>query len=261
MNIFRLTAGACLIASMGSVPGMIYADELNNMAERAWRWELLLPAFAQNLDAAVGMDEDWVAYISGNEIVYYPLYPATSESLYMRKLQDIQGWPDDWASIDAAAQASPGRHWYFRGDEYLVYDIDTDSIVDRIELLPSTLPANWNGGVDAALGWGPNSILLLRYGHYVLLNFEENTITDAQALSAWQGWPEAWQSVDAALDTGYPLAYFFHKGNFLPYSDEGDGSFLPGFPLAVGAAYEGTSEINSGTELPETKEPPQPDEW
>lgn len=53
-----------------------------------------------------------------------------------------RGWPSDWTNIDSAILWPNGRAYFFRGDEYLAFDIEKDTVLPGY---PATIESGWNG--------------------------------------------------------------------------------------------------------------------
>jgi len=177
----------------------------------------------------------YLKYDVGKDAVY-PGYPQTLDAKHW------PGWPSNWNSVDAAVNWGNGTAFFFRGAEYLKYDIAHDQVVTGY---PKPLdaahwpgwPAAWNSGVDAALFWGNGKVYFFKGGEYlrydIVADHVDGTYPRLLNSQSWNGWPKGWESgVDVAVNWSHGRAYFFKKNQYLryimsPYPDHVDANQLP----------------------------------
>jgi hypothetical protein len=107
--------------------------------------------------------------------------PATSQIKgvlpgYPRSLQaaqsDFKNWPPNWTSVDAAVNWGNGKVYFFRGSQYIRWDIAANQMDSNYPMSldaahwPGWPPA-WNSGIDAAINWGNNKVYFFRKGQYL----------------------------------------------------------------------------------------------
>ena len=149
-------------------------------------------------------------------------------------------WPSTFArKIDAAITFtnSPNYIWFFRGEEYIVYNLATD----QIETGPTAITAwsNWPetfiGGLDAGvagcgnyegIGW------FFKGSEYIRYNNTTNTVDGEPRpiAGAWPGWPESFTSVDCAISgvgTESDIIYFLRGDQFIAYDLAADAVVGP----------------------------------
>lgn len=145
-------------------------------------------------------------------------------------------WPVKFSTgIDAALQgtgAYEGKAWFFKGHEYLRYDI----INDRVELGIKPIAGNWRGvsgafaqGIDAAIhGLGSffGVCWFFKGGQYLRYNLATDTVEGEPRpiLGAWGGdtWPAAFaDGVDFAFygtGSNAEKIYFFRGDKYILYN-------------------------------------------
>lgn len=111
-------------------------------------------------DSAVYWGFGKVYFFYGDEYVRYDIGNDEVEAYYLppnppRKIVEAwNGWPSDWNKIDAAVNWCSGKIYFFRGSEYLRYDIS----LDRVDpTYPKPIAGNWPGvpnNLDAVLYQG-----------------------------------------------------------------------------------------------------------
>ena len=234
-TVVMLCATAAALPGAAQVPNRpaTLATAINDQPEApVWTWDALPATVARQLDATVGFGPSWVGFFSGETILVYPLYSEdTPDALVWLDLRDIDGWPVDWTGgIDASVEWNELTRLFIKGDEYVIYDMQTDRIIERSTF--QAIPETWGGHIGAAVRWDADLILLFNGREYVEYNFVENTITPPVMLD-WEGWPAHWEGIDAAMNTGFSLVYFFSQGEYLPFVlglPEGQAGFLSDYP-------------------------------
>jgi matrix metalloproteinase-14 (membrane-inserted) len=198
-----------------------------------------------------------------NQYLKFNLSPASGPvgvvAGYPRSLQspqsDFPGWPAGWWPINAAVNWGNGKVYFFRGAQYVLWDVATN----KMDKGPTALNANdwpgwpplWNSGIDAAINWGNGKVYFFRKDKYirydVALNQVDKDYPMALDSAHWSMWPADWNSgIDTAINWTSGSAYFFKNDKYLRYImspipdhvDSGypqpfDGTpFKPGWPSA-----------------------------
>jgi matrix metalloproteinase-14 (membrane-inserted) len=141
-------------------------------------------------------------------------------------------WPGAWNSgINAAVDLGNGTVYFFKGSQYLRYDIAGRRVGDGY---PRPIagnwpgfPASWTAGFDAAINWGNGKIYFFKGGEYLRYDIARDRVDDGfpRPLNAttWPHWPVAWNSgINAAVNWGNGRAYFFKGDQYLRYDISAD---------------------------------------
>lgn len=155
------------------------------------------------------------------------------------------------AGLDAAANWLNGKLFFFRGSQYVRYDIPTDTVDPGY---PLPIAGNWPGfseagfdtGVDAAVNWGNGKAFFFRGSQYVRYDIAADHVDPGYPLPIagnWPGFSEAGfgGGVDAAVNWGNGKAFFFRGGQYVRYDMAAD-SIDPGYPLPIAGNWPGFSE-------------------
>ena len=98
--------------------------------------------------------------------------------------------------------------YFFRGSEYLRYDIPSDQVDPGY---PAPILGNWPGWpvywdyVDAAINWGNGKAYFFRGSEYLRYDIASDQVDPgypAPILGNWPGWPDYWNYTDAAVRWG-----------------------------------------------------------
>ena len=143
-----------------------------------------------------------------------------------------ENWPAAWNSgINAAVDFGNGNAYFFKGAQYLRYDIPGKRVDDGY---PRPIAGNWPGfpaawtsGLDAAINWGNGKIYFFKGAQYLRYDIANDKVDDGypRPLNAgtWPHWPATWNSgVNAAVNWGNGKAYFFKGDQYLRYDIAAD---------------------------------------
>ena len=109
------------------------------------KWSDFPPQFAQGIDTGVVWNNGKAFFFRGDEYIRYDLYQNRVEPGYPQKLDSGNwlGWPEHFhQGIDAAVLWNNGKAYFFRGDEYIRYDIYQEMIDPGY---PKKIKESWPG--------------------------------------------------------------------------------------------------------------------
>ena len=130
-----------------------------------------------------------------------------------------------FSQFDAAVKWGDEVAYFFRGDEYFKYDIKSDKPVPGY---PAKIKGNWNfpagskfnDGIDAAINWGNGVVYFFRGDEYIkyrIANDRPDPGYPHKINPAWN-FPAGFSSgVDAAVNWGNGIAYFFKGDKYIKY--------------------------------------------
>lgn len=148
------------------------------------------------------------------------------------------GWPESWADgIQGAIAVSSQRAYFFRGGEYLRYDI----AADRVDQLPRPIagfwpgwPVAWNDSIDGCVNWGNGLVYFFKGANFIRYDLNQDRVTrePTQISAAWGNWPFPW---NARMNGGgvWPTgtAYLFSGSGYIRYSVAADAALGSPAPI------------------------------
>lgn len=167
---------------------------------------------------------------SGDQYLRYDVDTDVIDGDYP-KFVDDQAWPEwpgAWSDgFDAAFRWDADKAYFFRGDEYLRYNLvddmvdpDYPKLVDN-ESWPEW-PGAWSGGFDAGLRWDADKAYFFRGDEYLRYNLVDDMVDPGYPKpvndDSWPGWPSSWNGgIDAILSIDADRAIFFKDSEYLVY--------------------------------------------
>lgn len=137
------------------------------------------------------------------------------------------GWPESWwaGGIQGAVAYGPWIY-FFRGGEYLRYDLAADRVSDGY---PKAIadhwhgwPAAWRDGIDGCVGWTNGLVYFFKGSEYIRYDLTQDKVTGAPRpiASAWGKWPSGWSGARMNGGGVWPsgIAYLFSGPNYIQYS-------------------------------------------
>lgn len=172
-------------------------------------------------------------------------------------------WPDfakvGFADgIDAALNWGDGRVFFFKKNQYLAYNIASNTIVTPPTLIDSGRnPAHdWPGfaavgfgdRIDAALNWGDGRVFFFKGNMYLTYDTIKNQIIAPPLLidsgfnlpTDWIGMAAAGfaNGIDTAINWGDGRIFFFKDDRYISYAIH-PGKVIDSKPIEIGAAWPG----------------------
>lgn len=160
--------------------------------------------------------------------------------------------------IDAALNTGHGKVYFFRGGQYMRYDVVADRADDGY---PQPIANNWPGiveagfvdGIDAALNLGNGKAYFFRGNQYVRYDLAADRVDDGYPLliaGSWAGFTEAGfaDRIDSAINWGSGTVFFFRDGQYLAY-DMATERVVDGYPRPIAGNWPGLSEAGADANL------------
>jgi hemopexin len=125
-------------------------------------WPHWPSSFASGVDAAINWGDGNVYFFKGPDYLRYNIGRDRVDEDYPMKINvgTWKKWPTRFNShIDAAVNWADGRAFFFKGSEYLAYDMVHDGVMDNYPrpIAPDQWPAlagvGFTSGIGAALEW------------------------------------------------------------------------------------------------------------
>ncbi|MCX6581039.1 MAG: hemopexin repeat-containing protein [Candidatus Aminicenantes bacterium] len=123
------------------------------------------------IDTAVNWDNGKVYFFKGNRYIRYDIAADRIDPGYPKFINN-ETWPGlPWTnSIDAAVNWGNGKAYFFKGNQYVRYDIPADRTDPGYPKFINN--ENWPGlpwtyGIDAAVNWGNGKAYFFKGNQYV----------------------------------------------------------------------------------------------
>lgn len=143
------------------------------------------------------------------------------------------GWPQSWwaGGIQGAVAHGPWIY-FFRGGEYLRFDIAANRVSDGY---PKPIadywhgwPAAWANGIDGCVGWPNGLVYFFKGSEYLRYDLNQDKVTGAPRAiaSAWGSWPSSWSGARMNGGGVWPsgIAYLFSGPDYIRYSVAADAA-------------------------------------
>lgn len=190
---------------------------------------LLSPIFAQSmLDAAFSWDATSVFFIKGEQAIHY-----NDQQKIILKTQLIpEAFPGiNWTTIDAAVNVSDELVYFFKGNEFIIFN-KKKQWIETTEPRPissSIWAKSLFSQVSAGLNWSNGKAFVFHNNQYARLNKQTQQIDEHYPKTinntTWPGIP--FSTIDAAFLRG-KKAFLFSQDAFVQFdieSDKVDASF------------------------------------
>jgi hypothetical protein len=181
---------------------------------------------------------------------------ATLRTNLLDKLEniDLQAFfkplclPDPLEGIDAVALWNNGKAYFFKGENYIRYDIAADQ---ADEGYPSPIypnwPGVWAGGIDAALVYPGGKAYFFKEELYMRYDMAADHIDPGYPARIEDGWKGVWtDGIDAAVTWNNGKAYFFKGDQYIRFDIAADKAD-EGYPKDIAGNWPGiwTTGIDS----------------
>ena len=161
------------------------------------------PSTWTGVDATVNSSNNKKIYFfRGSEYLRYDRATNQVDPGYPKAIDDATwpGWPSTWTGLDATVNSGDNKAYFFRGGEYLRYDLAADQAEPGYpKAIDDTSwpgwPSTWTG-VDAAVNSGNNKAYFFRGSEYLRYDLATNRVDPGYPKAiddtSWPGWPSTW---------------------------------------------------------------------
>lgn len=160
-------------------------------ASNKGNWPGWPESFTSGIDAAVRWSDTTAYFFKGDEYISYDIANDRAHAGYPKKIKDHWGnWPSRFVSIDAAVKVSDSVAYFFKGDEYIRYNITKDRVEDGY---PLKIRGNWEGWpadflpIDGGVSWTNGCVYFFKGSNYIRYNISSDRI-DKSATPIDSGW-------------------------------------------------------------------------
>ena len=194
-----------------------YDYDVNNDATTgdAWKpaeaWSGMPPEFADGIDAAVDLGASVLYVFRDTEYVAIPFATQAVDEGYPKPIKDDDLWRGlSFDAVDAAMNWGDGKVYFFRGPDYVRYDIAARS-QDPGYPQPigggrwAGVSADWIGdGIDAAINPGTGRAYFFKGTEYVAIDWQSKSQPDGYPLSIADEWSGLSGPFDGAWTNAAP---------------------------------------------------------
>ncbi len=159
-----------------------------------------------------------------------------------------------FSSVDAVVNWGNGKAYFFKGNQYIRYDIATDR-ADQGYPQPfnaSTWPGvgNYWSSVDAVVNWGNGKAYFFKGNQYIRYDIAGNRADEGYpkyiSETTWPGVGNIWSSIDAVVNWGNGKAYMFQGNQYIRYDIAADRADA-GYPQPINAStWPGIGNVWNG---------------
>ena len=191
------------------------------------------------VDAVVEWDNGKAYFFKGGQYVRYDIRADRTDPGYPKPINH-ETWPGvPWTDgIDAAVNWGNGKAYFFKGGQYVRYDIRADRTDPGYPkpINHETWPGlPWTDGIDAAVNWYNGKVYFFKGGQYVRYDIKADRVDPGYPKpfngETWPGVP--WQDgIDAAVNWKNGKAYFFKGKDYIRFDIRADRTD-PGYPQPV----------------------------
>jgi hypothetical protein len=184
-------------------------------------------------------DQFWRYDIAANRVDHGHMGDAAlklRDFVYPRPMRLWPGLPQSWSNgISAALNGGDGKVYWFKGREYVRFDIATTKVDAGPRPIASQwpgLPPAWSSGFDAAVNWGNGKLIFFKGREALSYDLATGKAGEPRPVGEiLRGLPDAWSGViDTAVNWGNGKAYIFKGNQYVRYDiagDKVDGALRP----------------------------------
>lgn len=192
---------------------------------------LILSAFilpssaqAQSVEAAL-QNSKGPKLIFGERVLTKAIPPSPKDAGTLSTV--AKSWPGHWSKgIDAAIYWKNNKCYFFKGKEYVRFDLKTGTIDKNYPRpIKGNWPGLWDSGIDAAVNWGNGKAYFFKGSKYIRYSIENDKADENYPASIKGNWPGLWNDrIDAVCHIGNNRAIFFRGKEHLIYETKNDRS-------------------------------------
>jgi hypothetical protein len=180
--------------------------------------------FGGNRRAAVLWPNNHIYFFNGLQYTRFDINNHRADSGFPAYIADYwNNWPSSWSDgTDAGLDWGNGKAYFFRGSEYLRYDISSDRVDNGypapIAQYWGNWPASWTS-VDAVVPWGNGKVFFFRGSQFLRYDVSEDRVDSGYPKAISSTWPGMFSGdIDYAFMHPDGYAYFF-KGKMYKQVD------------------------------------------
>lgn len=195
-----------------------------------------------------------VYFFKGSQYDRYDVATDKVDTGYPKPISgNWPGFPASFAAgVNAAVMWTNGKAYFFKGSEYIRYDVAADKVDAGY---PKPISGNWPGvftsGIDAAVVWPDNGKAYFfkgsQYQRYDIAADKVDTGYPKPISGNWPGFPASFAAgINAAVVWNNGKAYFFKGSEYIRY-DIATDKVDAGYPKPIAGNWPGlfTSDLDA----------------
>ena len=189
-----------------------------------------------------------VYFFKGAQYMRYDVKTDRVDAGYPMSIQgNWHGFPPAFAAgVDASVMWTTGKVYYFKGNQYIRFDIVRDSVdAGYPKPIAGAWPGLWTNGIDAGIVWPNGKAYFFKKSQYMRYDIAADRVDPGYPKTiagAWRGFPADFASgIDAAVVWNNGKAYFFKGSQYIRYDIAGD-LVDPGYPAPIKGNWPGLWE-------------------
>jgi Hemopexin len=148
--------------------------------------------------------------------------------------------------VDAEVVWNHQRVYFFKGSQYLVYDIAADRVAAGYPLpIAGHWPGLWTDGIDAGVVWPNGKAYFFRGSKFVRYDIATDKADPgypADIRGRWPGFPPSFAAgIDDVVVWNNGKAYFFKGSEYIRYDIASDKTD-PGYPQPIAGGWRGLGQ-------------------
>ena len=197
------------------------------------------------ISATVMYDAERAYFFKGDEYIRYSVSENRVPDGFPKKVQENwRNWPSSFVNIDAAVMYPNGSAYFFKGDEYIPYNVSQNRVPDGY---PKKIQGHWHNwpsdfvNIDAAVMYPNGSAYFFKGDEYIPYNVSQNRVPDGypkKIQDGWRNWPSDFVNIDAAVMYNTESAYFFKGDEYIRYSVS-ENRVPDGYPKKIQGNWHG----------------------
>ena len=151
------------------------------------------PGNFSDIDAAVLWNNSKAYFFKDDHYISYDLTIKHVDWWYPKKIvANWSGWPENFTNIDAGVVWNNGKAYFFKGDEYIRYDLSNDSVDSGY---PKKIVSNWSGwpenftDIDAGVVWNNGKAYFFKGDEYIRYDLSNDSVDAGYPKKITVNWP------------------------------------------------------------------------
>jgi hypothetical protein len=169
-----------------------FVEVWDNYPKPMRKWPGFPQAWSSGIDTALNAGNGKVYFFKEREFIRFDIASGRVDAGPNPIAANWLGLPQQWSSgFDAAVNWGNGKVYFFKGRDYLAYDIASKKASDPQPIAGNLrgLPETWASGIDAAVNWGNGKAYLFKADQYVSYDISNDRVDSGYPKPIASNWP------------------------------------------------------------------------